>query len=873
MPLVPQDVRGVSIGSMSEAQRVREEGAAAQTSDAEAKPVQVDLLLQLQQMMAEQARRQEEQARRQEEQARRQEEQARCQAEQLRELKEEQARRQEEQARRQEEQARRQEEQARCQAEQLREQAHCQAEQLRELKEMHKDFTKGLQKAVERVQEVEEGLGKLEHRVMAIEERVEEEISKIKQEMTSPSPLKSRSRLAAVFDAPNAASSATKGLKIPHYDGTTSWTAFKLQFETLMEAYGWTQKEAQSALTLALRDQALSVLEAIGASGDLSFSALLDALEARFGDSHLEHVYRAQLKERTQRANESLQQWSVEIEKLVRRAFRSTPSMIEGTLLQAFIDGIRDPEVRAAVHLGHHKNMKEALAHALEVEAVRGNPRTLGLREMTTTEQVPPRRRNFVCYGCGERGHIRSDCPKKMNRQDAAVSTSDQQGNLNPAKAAGWALAGSGTTPTIYIKQTNDGNTLVIDGQVHQDDKMPPLICELCVDKVNDFYEFLEMCRQTNKRTRLRLGLPPQSMPRGAPDAGECILGLTEPVYVNDDSDGEPLSKQKKQPKVKGKREPELKVKLEQHPLTDRKARYTRRSPTPPRVTRQRQNSKEDSGSLNRGKDTKTKSPKVTPKSILKRESQLGVVMLTQESHWRWHGHWTARFPIIWLSWAVLVYVSFISDRKRKSDEKGDSVLPDETQPLRVRSQPFGDKDFGVGIGRSKNSAPSNLTHKAKHNAVVDSRRFSEEDSLLTPRLKRSRDREPVKLETPVKKVKIAIKPASPPKIIPKSSPKLPKSAKSSSKTVPKRSVSPPRLYKCTVCGQNSKSPQANSNHQRSHTVGFTNPKLWAEVAVPHCAYPATSAEHQPYRSPSVVVYWLFEARAERYAPYARAWF
>ncbi|CAH0695571.1 unnamed protein product [Spodoptera exigua] len=153
MPLVPQDVRGVSTRAMSEAQRVREEGAAAQTSDAEAKPVQVDLLLQLQQMMAEQARRQEEQARRQEEQARRQEEQAR---------------RQEEQARRQEEQARRQEEQARCQAEQLRElkedqdrrqedQARRQEEQARRLEEMHRDFTKGLQKAVERVQEVEEG--------------------------------------------------------------------------------------------------------------------------------------------------------------------------------------------------------------------------------------------------------------------------------------------------------------------------------------------------------------------------------------------------------------------------------------------------------------------------------------------------------------------------------------------------------------------------------------------------------------------------------------------------------------------------------------------------------------------------------------------
>ncbi|CAH0663834.1 unnamed protein product [Spodoptera exigua] len=240
MPLMPQD-RGLSTRAMSEAQRVREEGAAAQTSDAEAKPVQVDLLLQLQQMMAEQARRQEEQARRQEEQARRQEEQARCQAEQLRELKEEQVRRQEEQARRQEEQAR-------CQAEQLRElkedQARRQEEQARRLEEMHKDFTKGLQ------------------------------------------------RLS---------------------NGYKKW---------------------------------------------------------RKGSD--------------------------------KPKFRSTPSMIEGTLLQAFIDGIRDPEVRAAVHLGHHKNMKEALTHALEVEAVRGNSRTLRLREMTTTEQVPPRRQNFMCYGCGE---------------------------------------------------------------------------------------------------------------------------------------------------------------------------------------------------------------------------------------------------------------------------------------------------------------------------------------------------------------------------------------------------------------------------------------------------------------------------------------
>ncbi|XP_046976176.1 uncharacterized protein LOC124542262 [Vanessa cardui] len=65
---------------------------------------------------------------------------------------------------------------------------------------------------------------------------------------------------------------------------------------------------------------------------------------------------------------------------------------------------------------------------------------------------------------------------------------------------------------------------------------MPQLICELCVNKVDDFYEFLEMCRQTNKRTRLRLGLPPQAMPRGASDDGDCILVVTEPEFINEDS-------------------------------------------------------------------------------------------------------------------------------------------------------------------------------------------------------------------------------------------------------------------------------------------------------------------------------------------------
>ncbi|CAH0690236.1 unnamed protein product [Spodoptera exigua] len=76
------------------------------------------------------------------------------------------------------------------------------------------------------------------------------------------------------------------------------------------------------------------------------------------------------------------------------------------------------------------------------------------------------------------------------------------------------------------------------------------------------------------------------------------------------------------------------------------------------------------------------------------------------------------------------------------------------------------------------------------------------------------------------------------------------------------------RAYPCTAVFENE--PFNDKRTCPCHTKKITTGR---EVAVPHCAYPATPAEHQPYRAPSVVVYWLFEARAERYALYVRAWF
>ncbi|XP_037819607.1 nucleoprotein TPR [Lucilia sericata] len=48
---------------------------------------------------------------------------------------------------------------------------------------------------------------------------------------------------------------------------------------------------------------------------------------------------------------------------------------------------------------------------------------------------------------------------------------------------------------------------LLLGLSVTKDDKMPQSMCYLCVDKINDFYEFREMCYSTNAQTRKLLGL------------------------------------------------------------------------------------------------------------------------------------------------------------------------------------------------------------------------------------------------------------------------------------------------------------------------------------------------------------------------------
>ncbi|KAJ8945576.1 hypothetical protein NQ318_010433 [Aromia moschata] len=217
-------------------------------------------------------------------------------------------------------------------------------------------------------------------------------------------------------------------MKPPQFDGKSSWVNYLRQFEAAARANGWSLAEKATALTLALRGDATDILQTLSLEEQDDYHQLVKHLEMRYGQSHLEHVYHSQLKNRCQKNNESLQEFEADIARLVRLAYSSTPeNVMERLAVQAFLDGLRATETRQALTLARPSKLVDALARALEFEAAkqscRGQAKVRrmeeGVEEGTCNEAEIRRvvegmleKRQIRCWNCGKVGHVRSRCPR-----------------------------------------------------------------------------------------------------------------------------------------------------------------------------------------------------------------------------------------------------------------------------------------------------------------------------------------------------------------------------------------------------------------------------------------------------------------------------
>ncbi|KAF8786015.1 hypothetical protein HNY73_011494 [Argiope bruennichi] len=116
------------------------------------------------------------------------------------------------------------------------------------------------------------------------------------------------------------------------FEGQTSWTAFKTQFDVVSSTNGWTDVVKASQLVASLRGSAAEVLQRIPSEKLTDLMTTEKALESRFGDSHQTQFYRTELKTRRQKAGESLQVLAADVERLMSLAYAECPRDVRENL-------------------------------------------------------------------------------------------------------------------------------------------------------------------------------------------------------------------------------------------------------------------------------------------------------------------------------------------------------------------------------------------------------------------------------------------------------------------------------------------------------------------------------------------------------------
>ncbi|KAJ8950009.1 hypothetical protein NQ318_002420 [Aromia moschata] len=179
----------------------------------------------------------------------------------------------------------------------------------------------------------------------------------------------------------HAERSVHKILKPPTYDGQSSWSMYRRQFEAAAKANGWTSQEMATSLVISLRGQALEILQSIPEEQQNDYDRIIGALEIRYGHKYLRQVYQSQIKSRQQRSNESLQEYEADIERLIHLAYPQAPKeFLEQIGIQTFIDGLVDTEMQQALRLGRHTTISDALIAALEFKAAKEASRSYKTR-------------------------------------------------------------------------------------------------------------------------------------------------------------------------------------------------------------------------------------------------------------------------------------------------------------------------------------------------------------------------------------------------------------------------------------------------------------------------------------------------------------
>ncbi|XP_067639750.1 uncharacterized protein [Eurosta solidaginis] len=283
------------------------------------------------------------------------------------------------------------------------------------------------------------------------------------------------------LNRPTASASNTK-VKTPSFDGSLPFQVFKLQFEKTAAVNNWNAEDKVAALFVALKGPAAEILQTIPEGERNNYEALMAAVERRYGSEHRKQIFQIELQNRYQKANETLQEFASDVERLAHLANADAPvEYTERVKIQSFINGIRDVETKRATYANPKLTFAETVSHALIQETA-----SLLCKPVFKARRVEVERPEWVetilealkgsqqknagvikCFKCGNPGHIARHCDLGPNSSNNVGGHKRKAGGDEQERVRGRELDPAIECPVISVSQIGrKSSSLTVRGNV-----------------------------------------------------------------------------------------------------------------------------------------------------------------------------------------------------------------------------------------------------------------------------------------------------------------------------------------------------------------------------------------------------------------------